>query len=63
MVSWSNWSGRQKSKPQDVHFIRSEDDAVAVASRASQARHSIRVAGAGHSHSPLVPDVSIIQPG
>ncbi len=60
MVSWSNWSGRHKSNPALIHFIRSEDDALAIASQASRSHNSIRVAGSGHSHSPLVSHDNII---
>lgn len=60
MVSWSNWSGRQKSKPKLIQFIRSEEDAQAVAGQAGRSEYSIRVAGSGHSHSPLVTNDSII---
>lgn len=54
MPSWKNWSGRQRSKPEQLHFIRSEIDAVAVVRAAVAAKRSVRVAGAGHSHAPLV---------
>src|SRR5512147_1344395 len=54
MPSWKNWSGRQRSKPAQLHFIRSEADAVAVVRAAAAAKRSVRVAGAGHSHAPLV---------
>ncbi len=60
MVSWSNWSGRQTSKPRLLQFIRSEQDACAIAAHAGQSGNSIRVAGSGHSHSPLVPHDSIV---
>lgn len=54
MASWSNWSGRQRSKPTALHFVRSEADVTAVVREAARAGRSIRVAGAGHSHAPLV---------
>lgn len=60
MVSWSNWSGRQTSKPRRLQFIRSEQDACALAAHAGKSGYSIRVAGSGHSHSPLVPHDSIV---
>lgn len=60
MVSWSNWSGRQKSRPQKLQFLRSEQDARAVAAQAVGSEYSIRIAGAGHSHSPLVVHDSVI---
>jgi FAD/FMN-containing dehydrogenase len=57
MVSWSNWSGKQKSKPEEIKFIRSEEDASAIAANTGA---SIRVVGTGHSHSLLVPHDGII---
>lgn len=60
MVYWSNWSGRQTAKPQSVVYIRSELDACAVAAQARSSQTTIRIAGAGHSHSALVPHDGII---
>jgi FAD/FMN-containing dehydrogenase len=60
MVSWTNWSGRWRGKPTALPFIRSEADAMAVVRDAASAGHTIRVAGAGHSHSPLVPNNGVI---
>lgn len=54
MARWSNWSGRQRSKPVAVQFVRSESDAAAIVRTANSAGRTVRVAGAGHSHSPLV---------
>ncbi len=54
MASWKNWSGRQRSKPAALHFIRSEADTAAIVRAAVASRQSVRVAGAGHSHAPLV---------
>jgi FAD/FMN-containing dehydrogenase len=55
MPSWSNWSGRQRARPASVHFARSEDDVAAVVRAANTSGDGLRVAGAGHSHAPLVP--------
>ena len=60
MARWDNWSGRHKSKPQSLHFIRSEEDACALVQSAAANGQSIRVAGSGHSHSQLVPNDSIV---
>ena len=60
MVSWTNWSGRWRGKPTALPFIRSEADALAVVREAADAGHTVRVAGAGHSHSPLVPNDGVI---
>ena len=54
MASWKNWSGRQRSKPAALHFVRSEADTAAIVRDAVASQRSIRVAGAGHSHAPLV---------
>jgi FAD/FMN-containing dehydrogenase len=54
MVTWNNWSGRQRSKPSALHFVRSEADTAAIVRHAAAMGQSIRVAGAGHSHAPLV---------
>lgn len=60
MVSWTNWSGRWRGEPSALKFIRSEADAVAVVREAARVGHTVRAAGAGHSHSPLVPNDGII---
>lgn len=60
MASWSNWSGRLRAKPQAVHFVRSEADAQARVASAAASGAALRVAGAGHSHAPLVPTDGII---
>ena len=54
MPTWSNWSGRQRARPTAIHFVRSESDARALVRDAAASGTSIRVAGAGHSHAPLV---------
>lgn len=40
--------------------MRSEADAASVASAARDAGHTVRVAGAGHSHQPLVPTDGVV---
>ena len=53
-MQWNNWSGRHRVQLDKLVFVRREEDAAAfVASYAGSGR-SIRVAGAGHSHTPLV---------
>jgi len=54
MPQWSNWSGKQSAGIANLHFIRSEEDAQALVRRASDEGHTLRVAGATHSHSPLL---------
>ncbi len=53
-MQWSNWSGKLTSQPTQQYFVRSEADAQAVVRRAVETGSSIRVAGAAHSHAPLV---------
>jgi FAD/FMN-containing dehydrogenase len=60
MVSWTNWSGRWRGRPNALHFVRSESDAQALVEHARSTGQTLRVAGAGHSHSPLVPNDGII---
>ena len=54
MPRWNNWSGRLEDHPKAVRFIRTEEDAVASVIAARDGQRSLRVAGAGHSHAPLV---------
>lgn len=54
MANWSNWSGALTADPATIHFVRTEADAQAVAAQATADRRRIRVAGACHSHAPLV---------
>lgn len=60
MEKWSNWSGRHESRLQALRFVRSEDEAVAVVKQAAADGQKIRVAGSGHSHSPLVSNDDVI---
>ena len=60
MPAWSNWSGRLRARPRAVHFARSEADLAAVVRETARSGGSVRAAGAGHSHAPLVPGEGII---
>ena len=60
MAKWQNWSGRLSSKPDQLSFIYSEDQAAALAKASTQAGKSLRAVGAGHSHKELVVDGDII---
>lgn len=55
MPSWHNWSGRLEAHPERVVFARSEGELSALARQAAAAGSTVRAAGAGHSHAPLVP--------
>ena len=54
MPRWRNWSGKLESRPSAIHFARSEEDVRALVAEAVAAGRKIRIAGAGHSHAPLV---------
>lgn len=60
MANWSNWSGALTAEPELIHFLRSEADAQALAAQANDTGRRIRVAGACHSHAPLVKNNDII---
>ena len=60
MPRWSNWSGRHQAHPRQLHFARSEDDLRALVGHAAASGTTVRAAGAGHSHAPLVPADGII---
>lgn len=60
MPRWSNWSGKLNARPQALHFLRSEADAQALAASADRSGTTLRVAGATHSHAPLVVNDGII---
>ena len=49
---WSNWSGNQRCQPRELLRPATEQELVDIV---RDARDSIRVAGAGHSFSALVP--------
>ncbi|MFB6171962.1 MAG: D-arabinono-1,4-lactone oxidase [Haloarculaceae archaeon] len=49
---WRNWSGSVVSRPASVHFPRSEADLRRVVA-ACDPGQTVRVAGAGHSFSPV----------
>ena len=57
---WRNWSGKLTARPERLHFVRSEPDAVAVVVRAAAEGAGIRTAGSSHSHSPLLPTDGVI---
>lgn len=59
-MNWHNWSGKLQANPESIVFVRSEEDARALAKQACDNGKTIRVAGATHSHSPLVANDGII---
>ena len=54
MPYWQNWSGRLGEKVRDIHFARSQGDITGLIGGLGSAAARLRVAGAGHSHAPLV---------
>ncbi|MFV0260062.1 MAG: D-arabinono-1,4-lactone oxidase [Acidimicrobiales bacterium] len=57
---WRNWSGRQATMDATLHHVRSEEDAAALAASAASSGSTVRVAGSGHSHAPLVPTDGVV---
>ena len=51
---WTNWVGNQSCSPVEVSAPRSEDEVVAAVADAVQRGLPVRVAGAGHSFTPVV---------
>ncbi len=60
MPTWVNWCGRHRARPAALRFVRSEEDAAAVVREAAGSGRELRVAGAGHSHAPLVPTDGVV---
>jgi FAD/FMN-containing dehydrogenase len=54
MPRWRNWSGKLESRPEAIHFARSEADVCALVAAAAGNGRRIRTVGAAHSHAPLV---------
>ncbi|MEM9132756.1 MAG: D-arabinono-1,4-lactone oxidase [Actinomycetota bacterium] len=57
---WTNWSGRLTVPEGRLVHVRTQADAAAVAARAAGDGMTVRVAGAGHSHAPLVPNRTVV---
>jgi FAD-linked oxidoreductase len=53
-ASWHNWAGNVRCTPAEQVRPRSEDELAAALGRAVAAGRNVRVAGSGHSYSPLV---------
>jgi len=54
MARWRNWAGNQVCAPDSLERPSTEADLRAVVERAAARRGRVRVAGAGHSFTPLV---------
>lgn len=52
-TTWTNWSGSVHCTPQGIHFPKSEAEVVSLVNQARRTGAHIRVAGTGHSFTPL----------
>ena len=52
--TWTNWSGNQSFTPSAVYRPRDEADYIETVQRLIAGREHLRVAGSGHSFTPLV---------
>jgi FAD/FMN-containing dehydrogenase len=53
-TSWTNWVGNQSFTPAAVAAPRDEEEVVRLVRRAAERGTTVRVAGAGHSFTPVV---------
>lgn len=53
-LTWANWDARQVCSPQQILAPRSEAEVQAALHLAEQRNASLKVAGDGHSFSPIV---------
>ena len=54
MSTWTNWVGNQTCAPAEVAAPRSEDELAQLVADATRRGVQVRVAGAGHSFTPVV---------
>ncbi|MDZ7729810.1 MAG: FAD-binding protein [Natrialbaceae archaeon] len=54
-TTWTNWSGEQTCTPRQFHRPSTEEQLQTIVADANEAGKTVRVAGAGHSFSPVVP--------
>ncbi len=52
--TWTNWVGNQSFTPQHFAVPQSEDELASLVRQAAEQRLGVRVAGAGHSFTPVV---------
>ncbi len=52
--SWTNWVGNQSCRPAQVAAPESEDEVAELVAAAARQARGVRVAGAGHSFTPVV---------
>jgi FAD/FMN-containing dehydrogenase len=53
-ASWTNWVGNQTCRPAEAAAPSTEDEVCALVARAAERGLQVRVAGAGHSFTPVV---------
>ncbi len=53
-MTWTNWVGNQSFSPASTAAPRDEDEVAALVRRAAERGQRVRVAGAGHSFTPVV---------
>ena len=59
-VTWANWAGDQRCEPAAIETPRDEAAVAEIVRRAREAGQTVRVAGAGHSFSDLVPTDGVL---
>ena len=55
-MTWTNWVGNQSFAPASTAAPRDEDEVAALVRQAAGRGQRVRVAGAGHSFTPVVAD-------
>lgn len=60
MAQWSNWSGRVRAEPGAIVPVGGETTVIRAVREAAKAGQRVRVVGAAHSHSPLVPTEGVL---
>jgi FAD/FMN-containing dehydrogenase len=54
VITWTNWVGNQSCHPAELAAPTSEDEVAALVAEAARRGLPVRVAGAGHSFTPVV---------
>ena len=60
MPEWTNWTGDRRCAPAAVETPRDEAEVAGAVRRAREAGRTVRVAGAGHSFSDVVPTDGVL---
>ncbi|HEY3185920.1 MAG TPA: D-arabinono-1,4-lactone oxidase [Solirubrobacteraceae bacterium] len=60
MPEWTNWTGDRRCAPAALETPRDESEIADAVRRAREAGRTVRVAGAGHSFSDLVPTDGVL---